>query len=181
MSLNGKGAPFTKWQPIVKRHTIEYEVAELASRIDNHYVLVQPVYALCVLKGGFQFYSDLLKELNISVEVEFIFVSSYGDNEVPGKISINASKIGDLSGKHVLIVDDICDTGRTLKSVIEILKEKSPKDIKTCTFLLKENDEEFKPDFYCLKVRKDMFYIGYGMDHKGLARNFPFIVGKPKD
>ena len=181
MSLNGNKLAIPEWEVIATRNTIQDNVEKIADNLDKHYASVQPIYALCILKGGFRFYSDLLKEMKSVVEVGFAFASSYGHEENPGRINVNISKIGDITNKHVLVIDDICDTGRTLAAVVHVLEGENPASIKTCTFLLKKSTEIFTPDFHCMKVDNDVFCAGYGMDYKGYARNFPFIVAKPKE
>ena len=170
-----------QWAEIATQDKIQKEVRRLGKQIKNDYKDKVPICAVCILKGAFPFFSDIVRSISLEMSTEFIFASSYRDSEEPDEIEINASSIGDITNRHVLIIDDIYDTGMTLESVKIELSCLRPASIKTCALLVKENPERIiEPDYFGFQVDPEGFYVGYGMDYKGLGRNLPFIVSKPK-
>ena len=127
--------------------------------------------------GSFIFLSDLVREINRHVIVDFLWVSSYGmEMESSGTIKILKDIETDIENKEVILVDDILDTGLTLKEIYEFLKMKNPKSLKTCVFLDKKGRRkvEFNADFVGFEV-PDKFLVGYGLDWGELGRNLPEI------
>ena len=163
---------------LIDRKTVENRIKELAKQIEKDYA-GEEVYCVGLLKGSVVFLSDLVKEINSPVIIDFMSVSSYGSETVSsGDVKILKDTDLDLRGKHVLIVEDIIDTGLTLEHVIRYFKEsKGVKTLKTCTLL--SNPERRKVnidiDYVGFDV-PDKFVIGYGLDYDQKYRNLPYIA-----
>ena len=171
-----------EWKEISTNKKIQGEIDILAKKISSDYKGISAINSICVLKGAVHFFSDLTRRIKIAQYFEFISAASYYDSESPIEIQLDMSGIGNIKNKHVLVIDDIYDTGSTLEKIKAELSNLNPASIKTCAFLLKKDDGRITtPDYYCMEVEKDLFYIGYGMDYKGVARDFPFIISKTKD
>lgn len=156
---------------------IQVRIKELAKEINEFYG-DEEVYAVCALKGGFMFTSDLVKRLTMPVKLEFIRLSSYGASTTSsGNVEALEISLPDLNGKNVLIIDDIVDTGLTAKFLKDYIQNKyNTKSTKFCTLLNKKarRKADIEPDFYCFDV-DDKFIIGYGMDLDGYGRNLGYI------
>jgi hypoxanthine phosphoribosyltransferase len=156
--------------------TIRTRVAELGAQLSKDYEGKNPLL-IGVLKGSFIFLADLARAMDIKCELEFITCSSYGDGtETSGKVKMTKA-IGDVVGnRHVLIVEDILDTGLTLEYLKAYLLDFKPASLKICTFLDKPARRKVPMSadyigFECV----DAFYVGYGLDYAGHYRNLPFI------
>ncbi len=131
-----------------------------------------------VLKGSVVFMADLMRAIEIPCSIDFMVVSSYGSNsESSGDVKIIKDLDMDLRGMDLLIVEDILDTGRTLASLIEILKTREPSSVKICTFLDKPERRvaDIQADYVGCKV-PDEFVIGYGLDYDERYRNLPYLA-----
>ncbi len=158
----------------------EYEIRNRVERmgfdISEEYK-DKPLLLLGVLKGAFVFLSDLCRAINIPCEIAFLRASSYGnDTKSSGKVEIKMDTDADISKYHVLIVDDIVDTGLTLKKIKAAVKRQKPLSVKTAVFLDKPDRREvkFTPDYYAFSV-PDYFVVGYGMDYAEKYRNLPYV------
>lgn len=163
---------------LIDRKTVENRIKELAKQIEKDYA-GEEVYCVGLLKGSVVFLSDLVKEINTSVVIDFMSVSSYGSETVSsGDVKILKDTDLDLRGKHVLIVEDIIDTGLTLEHVIRYFKEsKGVKTLKTCTLLSKPERRKVNIDIdYVGFDVPDKFVIGYGLDYDQKYRNLPYIA-----
>ena len=163
---------------LIDKETVEKRIKELAREIEKDYV-GEEVYCVGLLKGSVIFLSDLVKEINIPVIIDFMSVSSYGSETVSsGDVKILKDTDLDLRGKHVLIVEDIIDTGLTLEHVIRYFKEsKGVKTLKTCTLLSKPERRKVNIDIdYVGFDVPDKFVIGYGLDYDQKYRNLPYIA-----
>lgn len=156
---------------------IKNRIKEISSEIENEYKTNDELVIVCLLKGGFTFTADLIRELSMDVRVEFMCVSSYGNElKSSGVINIKQDISSDISGKNIIIIDDIVDTGRTLFEIRNYLSKKNPNSIKTCCLLDKKEKREFDIDIdYYGFVCPDVFVVGYGMDASGMYRNLPYI------
>ena len=130
---------------------------------------------ICVMKGGFMFFSDLIKKINYPIEVDFIKCSSY-DGFEQKELSIHYDIEVDITDKTVFIVDDILDTGGTMKVLIEHFKKLGAKRVETVSAVYKEN-VDFPDHFYIYQQPENVnpWYVGYGMDDKGYNRNLNSI------
>lgn len=165
---------------ILDEKTINSRIVELAEEINKDYdgeeLLVVPV-----LKGGFMIASELIKGLNVPVTLDFVIISSYKDDTISsGNVEMIKDVDTEVTGKNVLLIDDIIDSGRTLAYLKENLNRRGPKSISICTLLDKPERREMDIDSdYVGFTIENEFVIGYGLDYKGLYRNLPY-VGKIK-
>ena len=157
-------------------------VYELGKQISADYADLDPLL-LCVLKGGYVFLADLTRSLTIKHDVDFMAISSYGDGtESTGVVRILKDLDRDISGRHVLIVEDIIDTGRTLSYLMQNLRVRQPASLKVCALLDKPSRRELdlEIDYTGFEIA-DRFVIGYGLDYAGHYRNLRFVgVLKPE-
>lgn len=163
---------------LIDRKTVENRIKELAKQIEKDYA-GEELYCVGLLKGSVVFLSDLVKEINSPVIIDFMSVSSYGSETVSsGDVKILKDTDLDLRGKHVLIVEDIIDTGLTLEHVIKYFKDsKGVKTLKTCTLLSKPERRKVNIDIdYVGFDVPDKFVIGYGLDYDQKYRNLPYIA-----
>lgn len=161
---------------LIKKEEIEAKVKEIASRISEDYRDKNPVF-VGILKGAFVFLADLVRNLNIPLEIDFMAVSSYGDaTKTSGIVKIEKDLDKDIEGRHVLIVEDILDTGLTLKYLLEALSARKPASLEICTFLIKEGKQkvEIIPKYVGFQI-PDEFVVGYGLDCAGMFRHLPSI------
>jgi len=168
--------------PVLNKDDIEKMVADVAQKISDDYKDSELVL-IGVLKGAFVFLSDLIRQITIPVKIDFVGISSYGSNAVSsGKINLTRDIEIDIKNKDVLIVEDIVDTGLTLKYLIDYLKSFDPKSVKICALLDKyeRRETEINVDYPCHRIEKG-FIVGYGIDYAEDYRNLPAIYHlKPK-
>lgn len=165
-----------KEKTLFTREEISSRVKELGKHLTSQYS-GKDLLVVSLLRGSFIFASDLIRELDMPLEVDFITTSSYGHSETSsGVVDIVYDLRCDIKGKDVLIVDDIIDTGFTLLKVIEHLKEKNPNSVKSCVMLDKPSRRkvDLKPDFYGFSI-PDLFIVGYGLNYGAHYRNIPYI------
>ena len=153
-------------------------VTKIAQEINKTFSQDETLYLICVLKGSVLFFTDLVKQLKMPTQLEFIRLSSYGDDDKSsGRVKSIDMNLPILEGKNIMIVEDIVDTGYTAQFLTNILKaEQRPKGLKFVAFLNKEcaRKVDFHPDFYAYIV-EDKFLVGYGLDYKGYYRNLPYV------
>ena len=129
------------------------------------------------MKGCFVFQADLLRAIDISVKVDFIEVSSYGNAmESSGNIKIIKDLTHNIENEHILVAEDIIDTGLTLNHVLDLLRTRKPKSIGICTLLIKSEKQQLKytAKYVGFEIEDD-FVVGYGLDYSGYMRNLPYI------
>ena len=137
----------------------------------------EEVVVICVLKGAFMFCSDLIKKINRPLSLEFISLSSYGDStQSSGNVRLDMDLTCNIEGKNVIIVEDIVDTGLTIKTLLSMLKLRHPRQIKLASLLFKPSKlkHEVKIDYLGFEI-EDKFVIGYGLDYAGRYRELPYI------
>ncbi len=162
---------------LIGQEELRKRVKELARTIEEDFREAEEIYAVGLLKGAFIFLADLVREIKKPVKVDFLWVSSYGDSmESSGAVKIVKDLEMDIEGKEVVLVDDILDTGHTLKEIYEFLKMKNPKTLKTCVLLDKKGRRkvDFEADYVGFEV-PNKFLVGYGLDWGELGRNLPAI------
>lgn len=170
---------------LVSKQEIDEITTRIAAEITRDYANSnKPLVVICILKGSLMFTCDLMKKINLPLEVDFMKVSSYGAKTISsGYINIHLDiKREDLSDADFLIVEDIVDSGRTLSHLVRYLAERGAASVKTCTLLDKPSRRqvEFTPD-YSGKVIPDHFVVGYGLDYNELYRNLPYVgILKPE-
>jgi hypoxanthine phosphoribosyltransferase len=161
---------------LFSQQEIAAEVDRLAAEISRDYQGKNPVF-IGVLKGVFMFMADLVRRLDLPVEIEFICLSSYGDGQqTSGEVKIVQDLSCPLIGRDVLVVEDIIDTGLTLAFLLEYLNKQNPESLKLCTLLDKPSRRQtpVKIDYLGLTV-PDEFVVGYGLDCDQQYRNLPDI------
>jgi hypoxanthine phosphoribosyltransferase len=168
--------------PLLRKEEIEKIVRNLASQIERDFENEEIVF-VCLLKGSFIFTSDLIRNIKNPCKVDFIRVSSYGDRMSSlGQISLTKDIEIDIKGKNVIVVEDIIDSGLTLKYVKDLLLRREPKVLKTCTLLDKKARRKIDVECdYTGFSFEDGFVVGYGIDYAENYRNLPEIYIITKD
>lgn len=155
---------------------VNKRIAELGARISRDYE-GEELLVVGILRGGAYFCTELTKRITVPVILDFIEASSYGDaTESSGTVKITKEMLEEIEGRNVLLVEDIIDSGRTLKLLLEKLSQKHPKSLKLCTLLDKPERRvvEVPVDYNGFQI-PDKFVIGYGMDYAQRYRNLPYI------
>ncbi len=158
------------------REEICNRIKELGKQISKDYSGKELV-AIGLLRGSFVFLADLVREIDTPIVVDFITTSSYEDAEISsGKVNIISDLRENVEGKDVLIVDDIMDSGNTLKNIKEYIQSKNPRSIKTCVMLDKPSRRQvdITPDYFGYEI-EDWFIVGYGLNYGSKYRNIPYI------
>jgi hypoxanthine phosphoribosyltransferase len=153
---------------------IEFQTKIIAKKItDDHRGDKTPIVMVGLLNGAFMFYSDLVRNLNIDVECDFMRVKSYVGKKKQGDIQIIKDLETSIKGKHVYLVDDILDSGNTMRAMVEYLEVKHPASISSVTLLTRKDSPVITPKSYEAFTIGDEWVVGYGMDNeKGYARNY---------
>lgn len=169
-------------EKLIDEETLQTRVKELGAEISQDYE-DRDLLLLCILKGGVLFLTDLMRELSIPHDIDFMAVSSYGKEirESTGVVRILKDLDEPIDGRHLLIVEDIIDTGHTLDYITRILRARNPASLRICTLLDKAERRQVEiPVDYTGFVIPDKFVFGYGLDLDEKFRNLPFIgVVKP--
>jgi hypoxanthine phosphoribosyltransferase len=162
---------------MISAKAIAARVEALAKEISAHYAGTDKLVVVGLLRGSFVFIADLVRELDLPVEVDFLEVSSYGNStESSREVRILKDLRGEIEGRDVLLVEDIVDTGYTLKHVLEILNTRHPKRIEVCALLDKPSRREVdvKARWIGFEI-PDKFVVGYGIDYAQRNRNLGHI------
>jgi len=162
---------------LIPEQELQARVAELGREINETYTDDDHPLLICVLKGAFMFLADLVRHLEMRHEVDFMEISSYGAGTVSsGVVRILLDLEQNIQGRHVLIVEDIVDSGRTLDYITRNLQTRGPASLRVCTLLSKPSRREIDVplDFVGFEV-PDEFVMGYGLDYAEEYRNLPFI------
>ncbi len=155
---------------------VNKRIRELGEKISEDYA-GQEIRMICVLKGGSFFMCELAKRISVPVSIDFMSVSSYGgDTKSSGVVKIVKDLDESITGKDVLVVEDIIDSGRTLSYLMAMLRDRGPKSLKLCTLLDKPDRRviDVKVDYTGFEI-PDEFVVGYGLDYDQLYRNLPYI------
>lgn len=160
---------------LIDEKTVDEKISEIGKIISQEYEGRQ-VHMICVLKGGVFFMTELAKRVSVPVSMDFMAVSSYKGTKSSGNIQILKDLDEDITGKDVLIVEDIVDTGRTLKTLTELFIHRGAKSVKICTLLDKPETRiaDIQADYSCFVV-PNKFLVGYGLDYDQKYRNLPYI------
>jgi len=162
---------------LITEEDLQRRVKELGAEISRDYDGKQ-ILAICILRGGVMFLTDLIRNIDPPVAIDFMGVSSYGvgSRESQGEVRIKLDLSTSIVGQHVLIVEDIIDSGHTLAAVMEMLQTRNPASLEVCTLLNKFSRREVDvPIKYCGFDIPDKFVFGYGLDMDEYYRNLPFI------
>lgn len=162
---------------LIDEETLQARIAELGAEISKDYAGKDP-HLICILRGGVMFLTDLMRKITIPHTIDFMAISSYGagKRESSGQVRLSMDLKDDIHGRHVLLVEDIVDSGNTLSSVLELLGVRKPSSLKICTLLDKvdRREVEVKIDYRGFVI-PDQFVFGYGLDLDEYYRNLPFI------
>ncbi|MFY8005413.1 MAG: hypoxanthine phosphoribosyltransferase [Chitinophagaceae bacterium] len=164
-----------KFQPYIQEAEILAAVEQLANTINKEYKDKKPLF-IAILNGAFMFASDLFKKINIEAEICFIKLASYKGTQSTGHVITSIGLDAAINQRHVIILEDIIDTGKTLHSFLPQLVNQNPASLKIAT-LLHKPDATIYPvsvDYYCFKI-PNKFVLGYGLDYDGWARNLKDI------
>ena len=162
---------------LISAKSIAARVEALAKDIAIHFENTDKLVVVGMLRGSFVFIADVVRELSLPVEVDFLEVSSYGDGmESSREVRILKDLRGDIKGRDVLLVEDIVDTGHTLSNVVEFLQTRDPARLETCALLDKPSrrEVEVKATWTGFEI-PDKFVVGYGIDYAQRNRNLPYI------
>ena len=155
---------------------LKERVAQIAAQIDRDYA-GKELMLVSVLRGSFIFMADLVRAITVPCRVDFMAVSSYGSGTVSsGQVQITKDLSEDITGRHLLVVEDILDSGNTLSYLLEVLRARKPASIRLCT-LLDKPERRVKPvhlDYTGFTI-PDAFVVGYGLDYDEHYRNLPYI------
>jgi hypoxanthine phosphoribosyltransferase len=158
--------------PLLSEEQIQNRIKELAIQISNEYAKTVPVF-IGVLNGSFLFMSDLIRYLNINCEIDFFKLSSYGDAKIStGNVTLLKELNCEVNDKDIIIVEDIVDTGLSIKYIEELFEEKRPRSMKVISLLMKPASLKYdvKIDYIGFKI-PNKFVIGYGLDYAQKYRN----------
>jgi len=161
---------------LIPETKIKQRIKELANEI-SYDLRGKDVTAVCILKGSYMFFADLIREMDLPLSCEFMGVSSYGNKtSSSGEVKITLDMTEPVNGKHVLLIEDIVDTGLTMQYLINTLKVRNPASIKTCSLLMKPESLQCKVniDYTGFNIGKE-FVVGYGLDYQGRYRQIPYI------
>ena len=168
---------------MLSQEQIQSKVKELAKTLSEDYADKTPVF-VGVLKGVVMFFADIVKEITVPCEIDFMCISSYHGTESTGKSVVKMDVSADLKGRHVVILEDIYDTGNSLDFTYNYLLTKEPASLKICTLLDKPERRKpgitLKPEYVGFTIPNE-FVVGYGLDFNEQYRNLPFVgVLKPE-
>lgn len=169
-----------KLPPLLTEEQIQKRISELAAAIRKDYAEKEPVF-VGVLKGSILFFSDLIRQIDLPLEVDFLGASSYGNKtESSGVVRITLDLSYPINGRHVILVEDIVDTGNTLHYILEGLKLRKPASLKLCSLLLKPECLKRKVtiDYLGFEI-PNKFVVGYGLDAGEKFRNMRYIAVLP--
>lgn len=162
-------------KPFLTVEQIQQRVKELALDITRDYK-GKDILAVGILRGAFMFFADIVRNIQTPLEIDFLIASSYAKTESTGKVRIHADLREDIRDKDVLLLEDIVDTGLTLKHIQDMLLSRSPASLKTCVFLDKKprRKVDVTLDYVGFEI-PDKYVVGYGLDYENKFRNLPYI------
>ena len=166
---------------LLTEEQIKTRIAELGKELTADYAGKDPII-VGVLKGVVVFYADMIREIKTHCEMDFMWISSYAGTNSTGKMEVKRDIASDIKGRHVLILEDIFDTGNSLEFTVNHMKKQNPASIKICTLLDKPDRRqvEIEADYFGFVIPNE-FVVGYGLDYAEKYRNLPDIgVLKPE-
>lgn len=166
-----------KLSTLISEDRLKTKINELGKKISQQFKN-EPLVAVCVLKGSFVFYADLIRQIETDIQCEFFGVSSYHDSmKSSGEVKLTLDLSKPIEGKHILLIEDIVDTGLTMNYLIRTLEARKPKSLTTASLLLKPDalKVKCKVDYVGFEISNE-FVVGYGLDYQGYYRNLPYIA-----
>lgn len=161
---------------LVSHEEIVTAAKKLGEQLTQEYQGKNPIL-VGILKGSIPFFAELIKHIDTHIETDYMIVSSYhGGTESSGSVKIIKDLDQDIKGRHVLFVEDIIDTGRTLKDLLELFEDRQPESLKIATLLDKPEGRvvEIEPDYTCYTIPNE-FVVGFGLDYNENYRNLPYV------
>ena len=164
-----------QFQVHITKEQVDNRIIELAEIINKTYSGKNPLL-LSILSGSFMFTSDLMKKITIDCELTFMRIKSYAGLKSGGDVKILMGVSEEINDRHVLVIEDIIDTGNTIQQIFHQVKKYNPKDLKVMSFLFKPEamKTDYKPDYVGFEV-ENKFFVGYGLDYDGHGRNHPGV------
>jgi len=161
---------------LLDAQAIARRVRELGKQLTSDYRGRRPVF-VALLKGSFMFLADLIRQVDLPLEIDFLGLASYGAGTAPGVVRVLKNLGAEVAERDVLIVDDICDTGHSLAAACQLIADRRPTSLKVCVLLDKPSRRqvEFHPDYVGFEI-PDRFVVGYGLDHAERYRNLPYVA-----
>ena len=170
-------APYLQ-EVLIDSDTLQKRIRELGQEVSADYADTKDLLLICVLKGGVMFLTDLMRHINVPHSIDFLAISSYGTGAraSSGRVRIDMDLRQDIAGKHVLIVEDIIDSGHTLNYILNMLATREPASVRICALLSKPSRREvdIAIDYIGFEI-PDKFVFGYGLDLDERFRNLPFV------
>ena len=166
---------------IITADKIQERVVELADQINHDFAGEENIYMVGILKGAFMFLADLTRHLNVPHTVDFMALSSYGKTTSSGAVRILMDLREPVEGQHLIIVEDIIDSGNTLTYLNQVLKGRKPASLKSCVLVRKERDNLDIPIDYLGFDIPDVWVVGYGLDFADKHRTLPYIAELKRD
>lgn len=163
-------------QVLITEEELQARIKEVGAQISDDYRGKCPIL-VGVLKGVVPFYAAMSRAITIPVQEDFMCVTSFeGGTASTGKLTFRKDIDHDIEGRDVLILEDILDSGRTLKMIVDLFQARRPNSVKICTMLDKPSGrtEDLKPDYVCFTV-PNAFVVGFGLDYEDYYRNLPFV------
>lgn len=162
--------------PLISEEQIQKKVKELAYRISSDYAN-KDLLVIGILKGSFMFFSDLIRHIQTPLKIDFVIASSYIKDKSSGEVKIHYFPREEIQGRDILLVDDIIDTGISLKIIREKILSMNPASLKICVLLDKTERRvvDVQVDYTGFKI-PNKFVVGYGLDYQEMFRNLPYIT-----
>lgn len=172
--------PYEKYlkEVLIDEAQLQARIVELGKKLTEDYSDMDDLLLVCILKGGVMFLCDLTRHIDVPHEIDFLAVSSYGTGvrSSTGKVRIDMDLTTEVTGRHLLIVEDIIDTGHTLRFVMDMLQARQPASLRLCTLLDKPGRREVDINVeYVGFTIENKFVFGYGLDLDERFRNLPFV------
>ena len=167
-------------QVLIEEYKIDRRVRAMAHKITEEHKNsgnLYPPVMICVLNGAFPFFADLMKDMGVDCEIDFIRAKSYNGQDNSGGVEITKDLEISLKGKRVYIIEDLIETGATMFEILHRVNDAMPNEIKIVT-LVHRKGNDFPVDHYCFEVDSDAWLVGYGFDDNGLKRNYRNIYSK---
>ena len=162
--------------PLISQEEIQTRVKKIGEELTKKF-RGQDLVVVCVLKGSFMFFADLTRAINTDLHCDFCGVSSYTDTQSSGEVKLTLDLSRSIRDRHVIVVEDIVDTGLTMNYLKKHLANHKPKSVTTVALLMKPDalKEDCTVDYVGFKIQND-FVVGYGLDYNGYFRNLPYIA-----
>ena len=161
---------------LVTQEAIHKRVREMAEQISADYQDVERLYIIGILKGAFIFLADLTRQLTIPHVVDFMALSSYGKSTDSGAVRILMDTREPVEGQHILVVEDIIDTGQTIRYLLRLLEGRKPASLRTCALVRKDREGQITPIDYLGFIIPDVWVVGYGLDFADKYRTLPYVA-----